>query len=287
MWGLFSFARDPQPAPDTTLEPDPWKPHKEWEDGQGVSHYRETYAHGACLVSAPWYQEAARNLMQDPQRSIAYQYCFGYFAPLVVLHRTKYSVKELLACLLAMYDICRGYGSLLRGNRAEIAAIHAYIEQGDIELLAPLRDPSSAYPYTYLHGHTVAARCMSSLIVRFAQNLLHQSIAGFPAIKLTACLSAANKVVWSGQSLCLNLLTVRTSPRCMACNMTIDTDDQECSSCRSTFSTSRDPNDNHFPYSGKAQSLDSAGLSFRAREVQSTEHLKSLMDYGDEDEGTD
>jgi len=273
MWSLFSFSREPVPERDkSSLDPDPWKAIKEWEDGQGVSHYRETYAHRACLVTSSWYQEAAKFLIQDQQRSIAYQYCFGYFAPLAMLHRTKYSVKELLAFLLAMYDHCRGYGSLLRGNSEGISAIHAYIETGDKETLVPLQQISSAYPYTYLHGHTVAARCMSSLVIRFAQNLLHHGLPGFPDIKLSACLAAANKVVWTGQSLCLNMLTVRTSPRCIACNMTIEGDDQECDTCRSTFV--------HVPHGGRAQSLDSVGVSYRSREESA--RLKGLIDYGED-----
>ncbi len=213
-----------------------WAPYKEWEDRQGVGHYRNTYAYQHYLCHQAWYRTAVARLLRDERATIAYQYCFGYFAPLVMLWLTNTTPKQAITQLLSTYEACRGYYSMVTGNHPGIEALYQYVRTGQLDCLAELRSEKYSYPYTYLHGHTMAARSMSLLIIRLAQHYLAQRLnEPYPKITMSACQRAVEDVIWTGQSLGTSFFNPRSAARCIACNQPLPNDRGsamvECSRC--------------------------------------------------------
>ena len=160
---------------------DEWDTWEIWQSSQPFTHYSKSDVYQYYLLSHPQFQPPQFSATTGP-KSIYYIYCFGEFAALLInpscnpnhLYTTINNIYDYCNLLLDFYDTCKGTTRRITGDPPSISVLREVLR---IKSTVPLHAHDFHqynYDYTILHGHTVAQYSLSTLIMRFIGNYMHQ-----------------------------------------------------------------------------------------------------------------
>ena len=176
-----------------TKPKDEWGTWELWQRSQPITHYEKSDIFQYYLTCRPQFR-APQFASNTGPRSTYYIYCFGEFAALLVNPSSADSISDYCSLLLDFYDICKGTTRRITGDPAAISVLREVVRRKSPVPLHVHDFTQYNYDYTVIHAHTVVQYSLSTLIMRFVGNYMHQisSRGNYPPILPSKCEKAYN-----------------------------------------------------------------------------------------------
>lgn len=176
---------------------DEWDTWELWQRSQPLSHYEKSDIYQYYLTSHPSFKSSQLSCCTG-SHGIYYIYCFGEFATLIVNPSSTNDISCYCSLLLDFYDTCKGITRRITGDPTSISVLREVVRRKSPIPLHAHDFTQYSYDYTVIHGHTVAQYSLSTLIMRFVSNFMHQISphGNYPNILLTKCEKAYNNSVF-------------------------------------------------------------------------------------------
>lgn len=145
----------------------------EWQRRQPPSHFHSSPIFDYYLTSHPQFIVSNQALSQISPSGKYISYCFGVFADLMFGIEVSMSLAAYCNIILDIYDSCKGYSRLLKGDPQCITQIRNYLRDRNHHILNQHLLSPYIYDYEYIHAHTVAQYSLSTLLMCMLGNFMY------------------------------------------------------------------------------------------------------------------
>lgn len=144
---------------DLELALENYKMWESWQAKQLQSHYLDCPLQSYVPVK-PGY------------KNLYAKYCFGCFENLIYLPEHCNAIRYL-TLLISVYDQCKGYGRIVKGDPVGITLVRKVIKTNNLDFLYEHDFKLYDYNYTKLHAYTISYHSLSTLILFLISNYMH------------------------------------------------------------------------------------------------------------------
>lgn len=145
----------------------------EWQRKQPSSHYQSSPIYDYYIQYHPSFIVSNQALSMIPNSGKYIKYCFGDFANLMYGIEVSMSLAAYCTILCDIYDSCKGYSRIVKGDPVCIKQLRLYLEVRDNQIINQHMLQPYMYDYEIIHAHTVAQYSLSMLLMRMLGNFLY------------------------------------------------------------------------------------------------------------------